>query len=136
MEIVRVVVHVGLQLVGLKEALAPEGSPEALNVTPWLVPEERVAVMVLVTDWPRVTVLAPPFDNEKSKPAVLFTVKPKLVVFVKLPAVPVTVMVELPVGVVAEVEIVNVVEQLGLQLVGLKEAVAPEGSPEALNDTA
>ena len=37
---------------------------------------------------------------------------------------------EVPVGVVAEVAMVKVVEQVGLQLVGEKEGVAPKGSPE------
>jgi len=35
-----------------------------------------------------------------------------------------------PVGVEALVEIVSVVEQVGLQEVGLKEYVAPDGNPE------
>ncbi|GAI70489.1 unnamed protein product, partial [marine sediment metagenome] len=51
------------------------------------------------------------------------------------PPVPQTLIEEVPVGVVAAVLIVMVVEQSGLQLVGLKEAEAPEGKPEAEKET-
>ena len=53
-EVVRVNVdeHVGLQDPGENEAVAPVGRPEAENVTACVVPETRVAVMVLVTDCP------------------------------------------------------------------------------------
>jgi hypothetical protein len=61
------------------------------------------------------------------------TVKIKLVVLES--GEPVTVIVELPVGVEAVVLIVTVVEQVGLQDVGEKLAVAPEGSPEAEYET-
>ncbi len=37
---------------------------------------------------------------------------------------------KVPAGVIAEVVMVKVVVQVGLQLVGKNEAVAPEGSPE------
>ena len=47
------------------------------------------------------------------------------------PLVPVTVMVEVPVGVEPAVVIVNAVLQVGLQEVGLNVAVAPVGRPEA-----
>ena len=47
----------------------------------------------------------------------------------------VTVMVELPAGVEPLVAMVRVEEQLGLQLLEENEAVAPEGNPEAENET-
>jgi len=46
-----------------------------------------------------------------------------------------TVMLELPAGVEALVLMVRVEEQVGLQLVEEKEAVAPVGKPEAENVT-
>ncbi len=41
----------------------------------------------------------------------------------------------MPAGVEIKVEIVRVLEQVGLQEVGLKEAVAPEGRPDAARET-
>jgi len=52
------------------------------------------------------------------------------------PPVAVTVMLELPAGVELLVLMVSVEEQLGLQLVEEKEAVAPVGKPEAEKATA
>jgi hypothetical protein len=63
------------------------------------------------------------------------TIKLNVVVLVTPPPVAVTVMVELPAGVEPLVLMVSVEEQLGLQLPEEKEAVAPEGKPEAENDT-
>src|SRR5438034_11810350 len=97
---VRVVEHVGVQEGAEKEALAPAGSPEAEKATDRELPETRVAVMVFVTDEPCVTDLSPPFDSEKSNGAV--TVRVKLVVWVTLPSLPVTVMGKGPVGVLVE----------------------------------
>ena len=51
------------------------------------------------------------------------------------PAAAFQAMVYVPAGVVDSVEIVSVVEQVGLQLVGEKEAVAPVGRPEAVKET-
>ena len=44
--------HVGLHDPGENEAVAPAGKPDAEKVTACVVPETRVAVMVLVTDCP------------------------------------------------------------------------------------
>ena len=44
--------HVGLHDPGENEAVAPVGRPEAENVAACVVPETRVAVIVLVTDCP------------------------------------------------------------------------------------
>ena len=53
-EVVRVNVdeHVGLHDPGENDAVAPVGSPEAESVTDCVVPEIRVAVIVLLTDCP------------------------------------------------------------------------------------
>ena len=61
----------------------------------------------------------------------ILTVSVKVVERVRDPAVPVTVIVEFPVGVVDRVEMVSVEEHPGLHEVGEKEAVAFAGSPEA-----
>ena len=64
------------------------------------------------------------------------TVKLKEVVRVTPPPVADTVMVDVPARVVpAIVLMVNVEEQVGLQLAGNNEAVAPAGNPEAENVT-
>jgi len=65
------------------------------------------------------------------------TVRLNVVVRVTPPPTADTVMVEVPAGVVpAVVLIVNVEEQVGLQLVDEKEAVAPAGNPDTENVTA
>ena len=58
-------------------------------------------------------------------------IRVKVVVLVVPPPMAVTVIVELPRGVEAGVVIVRVVERLGEQETGEKEAVAPTGRPEA-----
>src|SRR5437867_8648099 len=63
------------------------------------------------------------------------TVKLKLVVLVTTPPLPVTVRVEVPVGVVEDVLIVRVVEQVGEHAVEENDALAPVGNPEAEKDT-
>ena len=90
--IVSVVVHVGLQDVGEKDAEEPEGRPVVVKFTACVVPDDRVAVTEFVTELPCVTDLVPPLEREKSKvPVTVPTVSVKLVVFVTLPPVPVTV---------------------------------------------
>ena len=63
------------------------------------------------------------------------TVKLKLVVLVIPPPFPVTVMVGVSMGVVEDVLIVRVVEQVGEHAVEENDALAPVGSPEAEKDT-
>src|SRR5206468_432696 len=88
-------------------------------------------VMVFVIDEPCVTDLSPPFDSEKSKVEGALTVRVKLVVWVTPPPLPVTVMGKGPVGVLAEVVRVRVVEHVGVHEGAEKEALAPVGSPDA-----
>jgi hypothetical protein len=59
----------------------------------------------------------------------------KVVVRVTPPPLPVTVMVEVPVGVLAAVVKVRVLEQVAWQLAGAKAAVMPDGIPDAENET-
>ena len=64
-----------------------------------------------------------------------FTVSVKVVVRDREPATPVTVIVDDPAGVNAEVVRINVDEQIGLHDAAEKEAVVPAGRPEAEKDT-
>jgi len=61
----------------------------------------------------------------------VFTLSVNVVVRVTPPPVPVTVIVYEPVGVDDDVLTVNVLVNVGLPEDGLKEAEAPEGSPDA-----
>jgi hypothetical protein len=63
---VRVEEQPGLQLFGEKEAVTPEGNPEAENATGCVLPETNVALIELVTDEPAVTDLFPESESEKS----------------------------------------------------------------------
>jgi len=82
------------------------------------------------------TLLFPPLESEKSKDdGGAFTVNVKVVVWDREPAMPVTVIVDDPVGVDAEIVSVTVDEHVGLHDAGEKAAVAPAGSPEAEKDT-
>ena len=68
-------------------------------------------------------------------PPALLTVSVNAVVWDREPAAPVTVIVDDPAGVDAEVVTVTVEEQVGLHDAGENAAVAPAGRPEAENDT-
>ena len=75
-------------------------------------------------------------ESEKSKDCGgAFTVNVNVVVCEREPAAPVTVIVDDPVGVDAEVVRVTVEEHVGLHDPGEKELVAPAGRPEAVKDT-
>ena len=74
--------------------------------------------------------------SEKSKAGGgAFTVNVKVVVWEREPATPVTVMVDDPVGVDADVVRVNVDAHVGLHDPGENAAVVPLGMPEAENVT-
>ena len=64
--IVKTVEHVGLQDVDEKEAVAPEGNPEAEKETGCVEPEVKLALIELVTEEPAVTELLPELASEKS----------------------------------------------------------------------
>ena len=63
------------------------------------------------------------------------TLRVKAVVLATPPPVEVMVMGKLPAGVDPVVLIFNTVEHVGVQEVGEKDPVAPEGRPEALKET-
>src|SRR5438034_424774 len=130
-EIVSPLEHVGVHAVGENAAVAPVGSPEAEKETACAVPDTSAALRVLATEVPWLTDLPPPFlSSFPTRLSSDLTVKLKLVVLVTAPPMPVTVMVEVPVGVDDVVEMVRPVEQVGVHTVGENDAVAPVGSPE------
>ena len=115
---------------GLNPAVTPLGRPEALKVTLPVKPFTGFTVIVLVPLFPCVTVTELGFAVRlKFGATAAFTVRLNVVVFVKLPDVPVMVTVTVPVA--AEPLAVNVsvlVEAAGF---GLNPAVTPLGKPEA-----
>ena len=80
--IVKVDVHVGLQLEDEKEAVVPAGKPEMSNETGCIAPVIKKALSVFVTEPPEVAALSPEFVKEKSKGWV--TVKALLVTVLEL----------------------------------------------------
>ncbi len=65
--IVRTVEQEGLQDVVEKEAVAPEGRPEAEKETDWLLPELRLAVIEFEAEEPALAETSPELVSEKSK---------------------------------------------------------------------
>jgi hypothetical protein len=115
---------------GLKDAVTPLGKPDADKLTLPLKPFCGVTVIVLapLAPWVIVTLLG---DAEIAKftTGAGFTVSETVVVFVKLPEVPVMVTVTVPVAaVLLEVSVKVLVLVV---LLGLKEAVTPTGKPDA-----
>ena len=97
--------------------------PEPLQSHKYSVGESGLSLKV-----PKVQELMPLPQSPLTDTA--FTVRVKEVVFVKDPAVPVTVTVYVPAGVEAAVLIVKVDEQLGTHDAEEKDEVAPVGKPE------
>jgi hypothetical protein len=115
-------------LLGLNEAVTPLGRPEADRLTLALKPFCGVTVMVLVPLAP--WVIAKELGlAERVKFGGAETVRERVVVFDKLPEVPVTVSVKVPVAAVLLADNINVLELV--VLLGAKEAVTPPGRPEA-----
>jgi hypothetical protein len=65
--IFNIVEQVGLQEAEEKDPVAPEGRPETLKETAWLLPETNVTEMEFVTEEPATTDLFPEFAEEKLK---------------------------------------------------------------------
>ena len=120
---------------GLKEAVAPLGSPLALSVTVWAEPLVRLVVMVLLPLWPAVTATLLGLALIEKSSGAADTASVNEVLWVAEAPVPVTVIVEVPTGV--EAEVVTVIVEFPPEEIeaGLKEAVAPAGSPPALRVT-
>ncbi|HEV3281997.1 MAG TPA: hypothetical protein VG032_10380, partial [Acidimicrobiales bacterium] len=137
-EVVTVMVELcpALMVWGLNETRAPLGAPVALKATDWVEPLVTVVEMVGEVGDPAVTVAEGGLAvMEKSLGGAGFTVREKVVEWVADDPVPVTVMVEVPVGV--EDEVVTVMVELcpALMVWGLNETRAPVGTPVALRAT-
>ena len=125
---VNVSVLVPVVLAGLKVAVTPAGNPDAERLTLPVKPLVGFTVIVLVPLLPCVTVkLDGAADSVKFGAG--FTVRVTVVVWLKVPDVPVIVTVAVPV--VAVPLAVSVSVLVPVVLVGLNVAVTPEGSPEA-----
>ena len=115
-------------LAGLKVAVTPAGNPDADKLTLPLKPLLGLTVMVLLAVLPCVTeTLAG--DAESVKFGAAFTVSVTVVVWLRLPEVPVIVTVAVPVVAVALA--VSVKLLVPVVLAGLKLAVTPAGRPDA-----
>jgi len=115
-------------LVGLKDAVTPLGKPEAERLTLLLKPFCGATVIVLVPLAP--CVIAILFgDAESVKFGGAATVSERVVAFDRLPEVPVTVTVAVPVAAVPLAVNVNVL--VPMVLTGLNDAVTPLGRPDA-----
>jgi hypothetical protein len=125
---VKVTVLLVVVLPGLKDAVTPLGSPDADKLTLPLKPLVGLTVTVLLALLPWVTeTLAG--DAESVKFGAAFTVSVTVVVWLRLPEVPVIVTVAFPVVAVALA--VSVKLLVPVVLAGLKLAVTPAGNPDA-----
>ena len=127
-------VHVGRHCDGANAAVAPDGRPDALNVTAVDDPDRRVAVTADVTEPPAVTV--PDVGlTARLKLNAAWTVREYVVVRVRPPPRAFTVMAYVPLGVEVVVESVIVVVHVGEHWDGENDALAPAGRPDVLNVT-
>jgi len=115
-------------LMGLNDAVTPLGRPDADKLTLLLKPFCGATVMVLVPLAP--CVIAMLFgDAESVKFGGAATASERVVAFDRLPEVPVTVTVAVPVAAVPLAVNVNVL--VPVVLMGLNDAVTPLGRPDA-----
>ena len=118
---------------GLKLAVMPVGRLDAENVTFPVKPLIGVTVIVLVLLLPCTTLTAVGFEDNEKFFADGFTVKLIVIVWVKVPEVPVTLTSAVPVAAVPLAVNVNVLAEAVSS--GLKEAVTPVGNPETVKAT-
>jgi hypothetical protein len=122
-------------LAGLKVAVTPLGKPVADKPTLPLKPFTGLTVMVLVPFAPCAIVkLLGAAESVKLATGTGFTVREIVVVFVRLPDVPVIVTVAGPVAAVLLAASVKVLGLVLVALVGLNVAVTPLGRPVADTD--
>jgi hypothetical protein len=122
--------------VGENAAVAPDGSPLALNDTVSAEPDVTAVETVELVPFPA-TMLAELglSETEKSLAVALRTVSVSVAVCDPVVPVAVIVIVYVPVGVTVEVPRVNVDDEPDVIVDGEKDAVAPDGSPLALSDS-
>lgn len=113
---------------GLNDALTPPGRPEADKVTPLLKPfcAPMLMVVVVLDPWVTLTLLG---EAESVKFGPALTVSETVAELLKLPDVPVTVTVEVPVAAVLLAVKVSVLDAVAG--FGLNDAVTPLGRPVA-----
>jgi len=120
--------------VGLNTAVTPAGKPLALNATLPANPPTGVTVIVLVAVPPcRTETLAGLAESEKSGWLITVTMSVRVVLCVRVPLTPVTVIVNAPLVAVADA--VNVKVLVPVVEAGLNTAVTPVGKPLALSAT-
>ena len=129
---VNVTSDVPVELTAPKDAVTPVGRPVALKATVPLNP--FCAAMVVVPE------AVSPRGNDRLagakasvKLGAAVTVREMVAEALRVPDVPVTVMVEVPI--VAELLAMKVSELAAVALAGLKTAVTPDGSPVAARET-
>lgn len=123
-----------VELVGVKVAVTPVGTPDAEKATLPVKPPDGVTVITLLPAAPLFTVkLAGDAESVKFAPPVPVMVRLIVVVAVSAPEVPIIVTVDVPVVAVALA--VNVTTLDVAEDVGLKAAVTPVGKPLAENVT-
>ena len=121
-------------LLGLKDAVTPFGSPEAIKLTLPPKPLSGVMPIVFVPLAPRTMLkLLGEAESEKSGTDAAVTVREIVTVCVKVPDEPLMVTMTAPV--VAVLLAVKVKVLVLVVLLGLKDAVTPFGSPEAVKLT-
>lgn len=130
---VSVLVLVVVALVGLNDAVTPVGRPDAARATAPVKPFCGVIEMVLVPLAP-CTMLTLAGDAAMVNAERPVTVSDRRAVLVKLPEVPVIVIVD--VDEAAELLAVSVSVLLVLAVAGLNDAVTPAGRPDAARFTA
>ena len=121
--------------VGLKVAVAPVGNPLALNVTVPVKPfcAVTLGVYVVLLPWTIVRELGVAVSV---KFGAALTTSVAVALCVRLPLVPVIVIVYVPVGVLEAVVTLSAEDPEPVTEVGLNVPVAPVGSPVTLNVTA
>jgi hypothetical protein len=122
-----------LVLYGTNKAVTPLGRPMTAKLA---LPVNPFAGTIVTVELPVApgAILRLVGDAVKAKYGAVVTVSASVVVWVKLPEVPVIVIVDVPEAAVLAAAIVNVVELV--ELVGLNEAVTPLGRPLAEKETA
>ena len=120
-------------LAGLKDAVTPEGKPDATKATVPAKPFCGVMAIVLVLEpaCARLTLAGVAARLNAGGPVM---VSEKRAVLVKVPEVPVMVMVSVPAA--AELAATIVRTLVVIALAGLKDAVTPAGNPETVRLTA
>jgi hypothetical protein len=124
-----------LMAAGLKTPEAPDGGPVTFRATFPLNPLMGLTLIAYVVLFPAETDWDPGEAERVKSAGAVVTTKVTVTECVRLPLVPVIVIVEFPAGVELPVLTVNAVVAEPFTETGLKAAVAPAGNPLATNET-